>query len=303
MKNRMFKYVSFLVVAFLTIGFLAVNIPMQANAATATMGPLIVIDKYEISEEKIIPGEDFTLSITISNYSDETAQDVMLDIANPSGVAPVYGTVSQVYVGDIAAGESKEIDIDYNSFTSIVGDTLDFYVTIVTSLNQNYIVLRVPTGSDSPFSIVSVNIPDKAVAKEICTVSLAFQVLGEENVRDVALVVSSKEGIMATSHIGIVTPGITRTQQLSTTIDRAGEYTLEIGLEYVDSAGQKKLVPITTQTLVVSDAENAHYDDNIQGGDNNTTDDTSGKILLMGFSGFLILGIFLVIVIVARKNK
>lgn len=303
-KNNMFKYITTVFVTFFAIVLLFGSNTMIADATELATGPLIVIDKYEVTDEKIVPGEDFTLKLTISNYNETTtATDVLLDIDNPEGVAPVYGTVSQVYLGDIAPGETREIEIDYNSWTSITGDTLDFFVTIVTSVNQNYVTLRIPTGSDSPFSIISSNIPAEISTNERLSVSLAFQVLGNENVRDVAMVVSSDGEVLADSMIGIVTPGVTRTQQLSAYFDEPGEYALDIGLEYVDPAGQKILVPVTTQILAVKDVEIPVIDDVIPDAGNTESDENDSKVLIMGISGILILVIFLIVIIISRKNK
>lgn len=309
MRNNFFHIVNKMVLAALTVVIVTFisSIDVQATGASAidlTSGPMIVVEKYEVTDEKIVPGEDFTLTLTLANYNQSiTARDVIIDIDNPNGVAPIYGTVSQVYVGNIAPGESKEISIDYNSWTSITGETLDFYVTVITSMNQNYIVLRIPSGSDSPFSVISANIPETVEKDSTWNMSLAFKVLGEQNVRDVALTVSRNGQKIADSLVGIVTPGVTKTQQLSTIFGEPGEYAVDIGLEYVDNAGQIQtdvvgtaIVTVTEEgSSVTNDFQTGHHENNSNGGVDN--------LLLMGVSGMLILGIFLVVVFIVKKNK
>lgn len=270
-------------------------------AAVMTSDPFIVVDYYEITNEKIVPGEDFTLKIVLKNYNTRyPATGVLIDISNPAGVAPVYGTVSQMYIGDIGAGESKEVEIEYNSWTTIVSDTLDFNVTVVSDTNTNYIVLRAPVGADSPFSILSATAPASVEVYGLATLSLTFKVLGEERVKDVVLTATSDGQLIGSSQIGIISPGITKTQQLLLSFVEIGEHTVDLNLEYVDETGQKKVVPVTTTIItVIEDAP-----DNIvepTPGDN--TDDGMDTILLMGISGMLILVVFLVVVIVLRKNK
>ncbi len=275
----------------------------QTAATTTVMpsDPLIVVDHYEITNEKIVPGEDFTLKIVLKNYNTiYPATGVLIDISNPAGVAPVYGTVSQMYIGDIGAGESKEVVIEYNSWTTIVGDTLDFNVTVVSDTNTNYIVLRVPVGADSPFSILSATAPASVEVYGLATLSLTFKVLGEERVKDVVLVASEEEKIVGSSQIGIISPGLTKTQQLLLSFIEKGEHTIDLKLEYVDETGQKKNVPVTTTIItVVDEVQNP----GIEPTPGVTTDDGMDTILLMGISGMLILVVFLVVVIVLRKNK
>lgn len=125
----------------------------ETIAETEGKDPFIVIERYELSHERIIPGNGFTLTLYIKNLSDtRSARQVLLDIANPKGVAPVYGTVSQVYLGDLGPGESRAVSFDYDSWTSITTETLDFGVSIVSDGNANGLVLRVPAGMDRHIS-------------------------------------------------------------------------------------------------------------------------------------------------------
>lgn len=263
---------------------------------------LVGVEKYEVSNEKIIPGEEFTLTITLVNYSEVAkASNVLLDIENPGGVAPVYGTVSQIYVGDMAPQERRKVSVEYDSLTTITDDVLNFYVTTVTSTNQNYNVLYVPAGLDSPFSVISTNIPDTANVDEIIQFSVAFKVLGEENVKDVVMSVSSDGAKMGESLIGIVTPGITKTQQLYMSFSEAGEYTMDLALEYIDNVGQKRISPIETVAIRIqdSDAVLGENDENIQ---MIPESEDTGALLIVGMGGMLALGLFFMICLLLKKK-
>lgn len=277
--------------------------PAKVSAAEVTTGPMVVIDSYEVTNEKVVPGEDFSLTLQLKNYNKrEAAKEVLLDISNPDGVAPVYGTVSQVYVGDIGPGESREITIDYNSWTSITGDTLDFYVTVVTSVNQNYIVLRVPAGSDSPFSILGSNIPAEVGVNELANISLTFKVLGDENVGNVALTLNYNGEPISRSQIGALTPGTTKTQRLSTYFAQAGDYPLDLGLEYVDDAGQTQTDIVMSTTISVVEKHDATTNNDSYNG-NAIAENGADNLLLLGVSGIVILGIFLAVIVLLKKNK
>ena len=122
--------------------------PVKANAINLESSPYIMLESYEVSNEKIVPGEDFTLTLTLKNYSvSATAKNVLVDISNPAGIAPVYGTVSQTWVEEMGPGETATVSFDYTSSVDITGDYLDFYITMVGEVT-NYITLRAPVGSD-----------------------------------------------------------------------------------------------------------------------------------------------------------
>lgn len=273
----------------------------ETETTEAVFEPLIVVDYYEITNEKIVPGEDFTLTLMLKNYSmNQPAKGVLLDISNPAGVAPVYGTISQVYVGDIGAGESKEVVVEYNSWTTIVGDTLDFNVTIISDSKQNYAVLRVPVGVDSPFSIISVTAPSEVEVYGLATLSLTFKVIGEEKVKDVVLAARADGVLIGSSQIGIISPGLTMTQQLLLSFVNTGEQTIDLSLEYVDEQGQKEVTSVTTTTITVIEETPGTV---IDPASDDISDGNTESILLMGIGGMLILIVFLIFVIVVKKKR
>ena len=309
-KNKIFNIVGRVFAVALSVAILGMStIKVSATGETdvltgtqvALSEPLIVVDYYEITNEKIVPGEDFTLKMVLKNYSTvASATGVLIDISNPAGVAPVYGSVSQMFIGDIGAGESKEVVVDYNSWTTILGNTLDFNVTIVSDTKQNYVVLRVPVGADSPFSILNASAPASVEVYSLATLSLTFKVLGEERVKDVVLTAYENEQLIGTSQIGIISPGLTKTQQLLLSFVEKGEHTVDLKLEYVDETGQKKITPVTSTVITVVDET---VDPGTNPGPVVTPDDNMDTVLLMGIGGMLILIVFLVVVIVLRKNK
>ena len=94
----------------------------------------VIVESYSITNERIIPGEPFVLTLVLTNASSRmTARDTLVEITNPAGVAPEYGKVAEFYIGDLQPDSSETIELKYNSWTSITADTLDFYVTIATA--------------------------------------------------------------------------------------------------------------------------------------------------------------------------
>lgn len=74
---------------FLLAGLWMLYMPLRAQAINLENSPYIMVESYELSDEKIVPGEDFTLSLTLKNYSvSVTARDVLVNVENPGGIAP-----------------------------------------------------------------------------------------------------------------------------------------------------------------------------------------------------------------------
>lgn len=269
-----------------------------------TINPVILVEEYEVTNEKIVPGADFTLKLLLKNCSKRDVHEVMIDISNPDGVAPVYGTVSQIFVGDIAAGKTKLVEFQYNSYTSITEEALDFKVTILSDSPTNYITIRVPVGVDSPFSVISTSIPSKAIAGESIPAALSFKVLGEENISNVTMVLKVNEEEQK-SVIGIVTPGMTKSQNMSFQLDTPGEHAVEVLLEYVDEVGVQQSLSVGTVVVAVEEGkgEAVQEQPNVVAPEPEENEGTN-NLVVMGISGMLILVIFSTIVfIVSRKRK
>lgn len=265
--------------------------------------PFIVVERYELSHERIIPGNGFTLTLHIKNLSDTRgARQVLLDIANPKGVAPVYGTVSQMYLGDLGPGESRAISFDYDSWTSIASETLDFNVTLVSDGNMNGVTLRLPAGIESIFHVMAANGPSIVYVNEMSSVSLNFRVLGDENVSDVVLRMDCNGETVATSQVGNLSAGTTKTQNVSFKLTEVGKYAADFYLEYVGADGQSESEFIATKVLEVKIIEKEDPGVSLPG-DNITEEMEDTKTMMLVLSGTLILAIFVVSAVIMKKKR
>lgn len=278
--------------------------PVKANAINLESSPYIMLESYEISNEKIVPGEDFTLTLTLKNYSvSATAKNVLVDISNPAGIAPAYGTVSQTWVEEMGPGETATVSFDYTSSVDITGDYLDFYITMVGEVT-NYITLRAPVGSDSPFSVLAVSIPEQLGVNSISSASVSFRVLGDENVRNVAMEFILNGESVSKSSIGILTAGTTRTQSISVTGFAPGQFNAELILYYDDETDQTQSVVVGSAIVdVINDIETDVVQEETTEIVDANDDSRSDDIVLLGVGGILILGIFTVVLLIARKKK
>lgn len=288
----------------LICGIVFLGFSVKADAINLESSPYIMLESYEISNEKIVPGEDFTLTLTLKNYSvSATAKNVLVDISNPAGIAPVYGTVSQTWVEEMGPGETATVSFDYTSSMDITGDYLDFYITMVGEVT-NYITLRAPVGSDSPFSVLAVNIPEQLGVNSISSASVSFRVLGEENVRNVSMEFTLNGESVSKSSVGILTAGTTRTQSISVTGYAPGQFNAELILYYDDETDQTQSVVVGSAMVdVINDIETDVVQEETTEIVGANDDSRSDDIVLLGVGGILILGIFTVVLMLTRKKK
>lgn len=266
--------------------------------------PFIVIDKYELSHGRIVPGEEFTLTLYVRNNSvDYTAYNVLIDIVNPEGVAPVYGTVSQQFLGDLAPEESRVVTFDYDSWSAITSATLDFSVVIASHAKTNYITLRVPTGAENIFNVMSVNVPTVVTKGEEATASVNFKVLGEENVSNVVLKMMYNGQVISSSQAASIMAGAMKTQSLSFAMDEAGEYMVEFHMDYVGADGHTETEFLGTKVIEIKEPVSVGTDPQEPGVDPIQQEEDDTKTMMLILSGVLILAIFAVSAVILKKKR
>lgn len=108
---------------------------------------LVYVTGYEVSGKSVIPGSDFTLTLTLKNTASTTAaEDVVVSVTNPTGVAPQYGTVSTSHVGTLAAGATTKVSMKYTSNLNVSDDVLKFSVNVRCDGGATNNEVRVPVG-------------------------------------------------------------------------------------------------------------------------------------------------------------
>ncbi len=256
MKIRIKAFTILLLVLMLAIPNNTVH-AVEFNPGAWVESAHVIVESYSVTNERINPGETFVLTVIIKNASTNiVARDTLVEITNPSGVAPEYGKVAEFFIGDLQPEETQTLELKYNSWPSINSDTLDFYVTIATSDRSHTTTLRIPAGTEEPFAILSSEIPDTGKQYDSISTSLTFKALGEGNVTDVAYIVKVDGEEVATSSIGIMKPGATKNSAVAFTIPEAGQHTIEVLIRYADAAGQVYYMEVGRQSITIQKGEN-----------------------------------------------
>lgn len=266
----------------------------------------IFLERYELTDEKVIPGNDFTLKLFLKNAGTKDADCVIVDVLNSKGVMPIYGTISQAVIS-VSAGETAQVVFDYHALERIDSPVLDFQVSIREGALQNAANMRVPVGTKSPFNIIATFVPARVMVGENVNCSITFKNLGKQTADHVRARMDVNGSPVLTSEVGNLPQEMTKTQSLFTTFQEPGKYVIELYLDYRDQAGEENSVLVGTSLLevyenrgsTINPGDSSQIQEEISNQMNNQFDNT--KVLII--SGVLIVVIFLIIVFLMKKKK
>lgn len=304
MQKRRKKYGKFFaLLSSLILASLMTFAPMKKVMASAEF-PLVMIENYSVSGDKIVPGENFVLTIVLKNYNKNVdAESVVFNVDYPGGVAPVYGTTSQKYIGSIGAGRSVEFGLEFSTLTSINKDTVDFYFGIYGDNTSSSAKVSIPCGTDVPISIVSSSIPHSVVLGDGINTSVTFKVLGTENISNVIVDVLVNGNVVESGHIGIMTAGVTKTQGNSISVYEVGEYVVEMQIRYTDQSGRDSVLSVGSTSVSVVESEEQLPSKPDTNQSSNIEEDGADNMLIMAVSAILIVLIGSVIIYLFTRKR
>lgn len=272
---------------------------------------MLLVTGYEVTNETITPGNDFTLTVKLSNLSKNVdAKNVFVVVFNPDGVAPKYGTVSQTYIEALDAGKETEVSFPYNSWETIQADALNFSVNVYDGTSSSVTQLRVPVGRLVDFDVDDVTVPVEYEANRTEYVSARIMNLGNKGVSNVAMVARSNGKEIASTSIGTMSAGTAKTQSVSVTFEEEGTYSFELVLTYVSGDGTSKEYTIFSDKVtvreksedLVSQSEPVEKMDDTEGQDIKLKTQTQ-SIVVVCVSGILLIAVCCIILLLLQKRK
>lgn len=229
-------------------------------------GAYVIVSAYEVTNGEIIPGEEFDIGITIENVDQIlSAEDVIVTIDTMTGINSIYPSVPQVYVGSIGPQEKKTVVFSYKLDAQYGLDIASFYVSIISSGNENSVVLSAPVVlDDSAFAILSKNVPTEGVVGEKISSSFYFRVRGEASLSNVLARVLVDGEEYVSSSIGNVLLGASKTQNITFSIGDIGKHNLVVEIEGVDQNGMLQVTEAYNGNIEITATEenrNSESDD------------------------------------------
>jgi len=270
----------------------------------------LYVSGYEVTNATIVPGNDFTLKVLVTNQSaDVTVRDIMVMITNPTGVIPEYGKVGIDVIESLAPGATGEVFFRYSADTYIKTSELNFVVGVYydnLSVNGQ---IRVPVGKVADIAIEQSTMPENMVAGKHGYASAVIENLDETGISNVVMVARCDGKDIATANIGMISAKTAKTQSLSLLFEEVGEYAVDLVLTYTNGEGHNKELMISSSTVQVVDEE--EYIEKNEGENAKPIIDTPepeketgiSNLLLLSVSGILLIGLCCVILILLYRRK
>lgn len=304
--NKAMKSFIYNIVLFLAIGMFSGKMTVSAGQITSPK-PQLYIEGYEVTNESIMPGTEFTLTIKLRNYSKSApAEDVVISVANPEGIVPEYGTVSIAYIDQIQQNGSEEVKFNYTANSTIRGSELNFNVTVSNASNATSAQLRIPVGRLTDFEVEKSTIPESMITKKTSYASVMVENIGDNACYNVCMVARSGDVVLSSAQIGTISEGKTRTQSLGLVFEAEGEYPVDILLTYVNAEGENKEYLISSHSIKVTEEMKNNIDNqqtDTEQTTNVTEDNATQRIITICISGILVILICCVVLMLLNRRK
>lgn len=304
--NRMMKRIFYCLMVVFSMVVLSRSMTVYATQAQTPKAQLY-IEGYEVTNESIMPGTEFTLTIKMKNYSKEaSAEEVVVSVSNPEGIVPEYGTVSMAYIEKIEPNTSAEVKFNYTANADIRSSELNFNVTVGNANSATGAQLRIPVGRLTDFEVEKSTIPESMTAGKTSYASVMVENIGDSACYDVSMVARCDGKDLFTAQIGSISAGKTRTQSLGLVFEVEGVYEVDILLTYVNAEGESKEYLISSNSIkVTEDLGNsvAASDQDTEQQESPVEGDSSRSIIIICISGILLISICCVVLMLLYRRK
>ena len=294
------KILSGMLLVFIYIIFGTV-IPLHSEESGGSE-PFIVVSSYEITDNIVIPGNAFDLTIEVENTDKSRAtRGSVMTISFPDGIRTAYGSSNQLYLDSLKPGEKRKVVFGLYAAPNYSKASVPFEITITSEVRSNSTNIYAPVLLDnSSFKVVSQTVPEEAGAGNKIAASFSFKSLLNEKLSNVVLSVyvdKNKEPITS-AMIGNITAGASKTQNLTFFINEKGSHALRFELSYNTADGEASLAELYSGNIQINEPSgDSFYEiDDIQ----NKPISDSDKLIIIGCLTLSVL-LSIGIVIIAKK--
>ena len=300
--------------AMMVVAALALSTPAdaaktgQSTVEKSEEESLLYVTDYSVTNETIIPGKEFTLKMTLKNFSSKVAaNDIIVMIDNPDGVVPEYGSVSVEYIDTLAPKATKTLKFNYNADSEIEASELNYIVYTSSDSYNTSTPVRIAVGREGDVVVEEFTAPEKYEVGKTDYISALIENVSGKEVNNVVMVAKCDDAEVASATIGTMPIGVSKTQYVSVTFDEPGQHSYEVLLRYTDGEGVNKEFSIGSGMLTVSES-NASGDAAVKPADTSTEQtmqNTFGasNIVIMCTIGVLMIAVCCVILILLYRRK
>jgi hypothetical protein len=222
--------------------------PQTASAASINYDkPRVVLEDFKISDDMVVPGENFDLTLTLKNPSrTHNINSVLLSFSNNIDyVTPIYGQPDQVYVDSIPAGGQKEVTVTLAAAEKITEESIKFQIDATYSdqektNNSNTIMIMLPITTTRKFEIQNVSLPEKIYAGDKTRVQVTYKNTGVNDFYNITMYINGEnsEKIDQVS-LGSLVAGKVSYAEAYVNFTNTGKQKANISFSYEDIEGNK----------------------------------------------------------------
>lgn len=247
--KKAFKTMMLMCVLALGISFVISN----TAYATGEANPRLLVETYSISDDEIVPGEEFELTMKIRNtsiYYDTYSVVVTVEDNTSSGntnpqIYPVYGSSNQTYIERVYARNSWDITVPLKAAENISAPEIPLKVTI--TYNDNYFIdkqtnvafINLPVRLSGDLNLVSASVPESVSTGTKARISATYENTGSKNLYNVTMKVSGGEVFEPiTADLYNIGGGEKNTAEVYIDCNEIGKIPIAISFTYEDDQGE-----------------------------------------------------------------
>ncbi len=232
-------------------------IPTNAAEDEIIYEPFVVISGYSVTDDIIIPGKNFSLTIELENTDPKVStRGLLITLAFPEGISPAYGASNQMVIPSIKGGEKTEIVFELYASSGYSRSMAPFGINIMSEVRTSNAAVYAPVQVDlSAFKVISEDIPSEVEAGEKIAASISFKSLLGEKLSDVVLsvYVDNESTPATTATIGNLYAEASKTQNLIFFINEKGRHSLRFELSYAMADGNYSTSDVFSGIIMITE--------------------------------------------------
>lgn len=241
-------------VMLMSILILVMSFAMSETAyATGEANPRLLVETYSISDDEIVPGEEFELTMKIRNTSifyDTYSVVVTVEDNSSAGntnpnVYPVYGSSNQTYIERVYARNSWDITVPLKAAENINMAEVPLKVTI--TYNDNYFIekqtnvafINLPVRLSGDLNLVSASVPEGVLVGTKARISATYENTGSKNLYNITMKVTGDDSFEPiTTNLYNIGGGKKNTAEVYIDCKEVGKIPVAISFSYEDDKGE-----------------------------------------------------------------
>ncbi len=221
---------------------------------------IIEIENYSVEGGILEAGREYVLNLDIYNNSQSSGvKNVMMTLSSGNGhIHPAYGNSNQVFIGALAAGETKTISVPFRMSSNFSGDGVDLNCTF-NYLNEqgvasNTVVLNIPTSAGTLLGVKSVDVSTYSTLNGKTLVNI--QLVNNSNITITDAIIEIEGNVSESSKrikLDDINPRESYSKDCEISLTEAGSQEISAKLIYSDSNNEKIVNELGNFTVKVEE--------------------------------------------------